>query len=136
MFKFILIISMMVLASGVNSQVKLSKEMTFAKEFLDEMRMGEDIRSYLSEDFIKQNQLDNTDWQADYFLIKYFTIAQIEEMVIHVEIDHGIGKFCTSFELVLINENGKLKILPSGFLYSGKIKRHIVSPWRNRKKLC
>ncbi len=127
---------MVLFANGfrTTAQLNLSPEEHLAKSFMDDMRKGVDVNSYLSEKYIINNNLNHLDWQSDYYLIKFYTIEQISDIMISVQIDHGSGEYCTRFELECVNENGDLKILPSRVIFKSGI--YIVVPWRNVEKLC
>lgn len=119
-----------------NFKSKLTEPEIIAERFMSDMKKGLDVRKYLSDGYISNNGLDKTDWQSDYFMVKRYKISLIYDNTIQVNVDHGSGDYCTQFELFFINEKGNLKILPSKFIYEPKIKRDIVIPWQNRKKIC
>lgn len=130
------VIFCMLLISHFSQGQKLDPTLDFVKNFFNDMREGRDVRKYLSDNFIVQNDIAHTDWQADYYLIKKFELQHIDAMTIRVKIDHGNGAFCTQFDVYITEENNKFKILPTEVKYEPKISRHIVIPWRNVTKLC
>lgn len=108
------------------------------KDFFMDMKQGKDVRKYLSQSYISDNGIINTDWQSDYYMVKRFELMHIDAMTIQVKIDHGKGMYCTQFEIQLVYEdNGKiLKILPQNVFYEPRINNYIVVPWRKIIKMC
>jgi hypothetical protein len=111
-------------------------EEKFVKNFISGMKNGNDVRSMISNEYIKENHLEKIDWQSNFLLIKNYKIQKIQSNTFFILIDHGNGNYCTSIELNIIIEKGQYKILPSEIIYVEKLKLYFVTPWKNKIKSC
>lgn len=112
------------------------KELNFIQSFMNNMKKGNDVRTFISSKYMFDNGLSTVDWQCDYLLVKKYLLIKEDVGNYLIKVDHGSGKYCTVIRVKVITENGQLMILPSNYIFSKTINKYIVVPWFDKNKIC